>query len=125
MARRVSMIYGSSPVVNVYGFDKSVMNDNRYNIRIFQSPSIEWALFVTNNRNNDAFGDNNLDLKYDIVVGPVANDDLAMLFRQFSNGYIDREALMKGMEFKKFTDQYSFHTSKAIKTLIKEREYNV
>jgi len=95
MARRVSMIYGSSPVVNVYGFDKSVMNDNRYNIRIFQSPSIEWALFVTNNRNNDAFGDNNLDLKYDIVVGPVANDDLAMLFRQFSNGYIDREALMK------------------------------
>ena len=27
----------------------------------------------------------NLDCKYDIVTGPVANDDLAMLLREYQN----------------------------------------
>ena len=61
----------------------------------------------------------NLDNKYDIVVGPVANDDLVLLFRQFSNGFIDMDTLVKEMEFKKLTNQYSFHTRKALQYLEK------
>ena len=65
---------------------------------------------------------NNIDNHYDIVIGPIANDDLALLFRQFSDGLISVETLVKEMEFKKFTDQYSFHTQKSISCLKKTGE---
>ena len=68
---------------------------------------------------------NNIDNRYDIVIGPIANDDLALLFRQFSDGLISVETLVKEMEFKKLTDQYSFHTEQAIKYLTKVGVYHV
>lgn len=36
------------------------------------------------------------------------------LFRQFSDGLISVENLVKEMEFKKLTNQYSFHTEKSL-----------
>ena len=63
--------------------------------------------------------DNNFDNRYDIVFGPIANDDLALLFRQFTDGLISVETLVKEMKYKKLTNQYSFHTEKAISLLKK------
>ena len=124
MAQRVSKIYGGKPVVNVFRYDSFV--DNGINIKRFDAPTEEWARFVINNRNGEkSAGDNNLDNKYDIVIGPVANDDLALLFRQFSNGMIEIDTLIREMKYKKLTDQYSFHTEKALRFLTKESDYNV
>ncbi|MDR3224796.1 MAG: DUF3990 domain-containing protein, partial [Clostridiales Family XIII bacterium] len=53
----------------------------------------------------------------DIVVGPVANDDMTLLFRQYTDGLISLEILAQGMEFRDLTNQYSFHTDRAISTL--------
>lgn len=39
----------------------------------------------------------NYDNKYDLVIGPVADDDLALLFRQFSGGLISVEVLVEAM----------------------------
>ncbi len=61
----------------------------------------------------------NLDRKYDIVIGPVANDNMALLFRQYENEMIDFETLLKGMIYKKTSSQYSFHTEKGIRLLRK------
>lgn len=61
----------------------------------------------------------NLDNKYDIVVGLVSNDDMAMLFRQYQNELITFENLISGMTFRKTTNQYSFHTYRAIALLRK------
>lgn len=124
MAKRVSRIYGGKPVVNVFRYDSVV--DNGINIKRFDAPTEEWARFVINNRNGEkTAGDNNSDNKYDIVIGPVANDDLALLFRQFSNGMIEIDTLIREMKYKKLTDQYSFHTEKALRFLTKESDYNV
>lgn len=124
MAKRVSRIYGGKPVVNVFRYDSVV--DNGINIKRFDAPTEEWARFVINNRNGEkSAGDNNSDNKYDIVIGPVANDDLALLFRQFSNGMIEIDTLIREMKYKKLTDQYSFHTEKALRFLTKESDYNV
>ena len=57
--------------------------------------------------------------QYDVVVGPVANDDLALLFRQFEEGFISIETLTKEMTFKQLTNQYSFHTQRAVNQLKK------
>ena len=83
----------------------------------------EWAKFVMNNRNRN-FADwkdalCNRDNKYDIVIGPVADDNMALLFRQYENEVIDFQTLLKGMIYKKTSSQYSFHTEKAIKLLRK------
>lgn len=83
----------------------------------------EWAKFVMNNRNR-TFTDEantlcNKDNKYDIVIGPVADDNMALLFRQYENEIIDFETLLKGMIYKKTSSQYSFHTEKSIRLLRK------
>lgn len=123
MAIRVSKIYGANPVVSVFNYNSA--SNSQLIIKEFGGPTEEWARFVINNRNGDDSGINNLDNKYDIVVGPVADDDLALLFRQFSNGMISIDILLNQMKYKQLTDQYSFHTKNALKLLNKESEYNV
>jgi len=123
MAKRTARIFGGSPVVAVFKFDETALSESNLAVKVFPEPSIEWALFVLNNRNRDfpdhADPNSNQDNKYDIVAGPVANDDIALLFRTFANGYIDVDALVKGMKYKKLSDQYSFHTDRAIALLSK------
>lgn len=124
MAERTAKIYGGSPIVNVYEISDSFMEDHNLHIKDFgNTPSKDWALFIMNNRSR-AFTDFkniccNHDLKYDIVSGPVADDDMNMLFRQYQNHFISLETVVNKMIFKKTTSQYSFHTEKAIRLLKK------
>jgi len=121
MAKRTTRIFSGSPVVTMFEFD-DVCEINLV-VKVFDVPSAEWALFVLNNRNRDFsdFADENCnhDSKYDIVKGPVANDDIALLFRTYTNGYIDLESLVKGMKYRKLSDQFSFHTEVAVSYLTK------
>lgn len=129
MALRVSCMFGGIPYVNIYSFDDSQFGLTELRIRRFEKPSEEWAKFVITNRNykriQNIQDDNNIDNRYDIVIGPIANDDLALLFRQFSDDLITVETLVKEMEFKKLTDQYSFHTERALSYLTKTGADNV
>jgi len=121
MAKRVATIYGGSTSVTQFQFDERIFTDTNVNIKKFAGASKDWAMFVINNRNKyfKQIGslECNQDNKYDIVIGPVANDDLALLFRTFINGYIDLDALINGLKYKKLTDQYSFHTDKVLQYL--------
>ena len=124
MAKRVVRLYGGVPIVNMYELDASVFSDSRLNIKQFgNEPSEAWAVFIINNRNKQFHDissmDCNHDNKYDIVIGPVANDDISTLFRQFSDGVISQKALMEGLTYKKLSNQYSFHTEEAISFLKK------
>lgn len=123
MAKRVAKIYGGESVVNIYEIKDDFISEMGFNIRKFDQPNEEWARFVMNNRSR-SFTDYsskecNLDNKYDIVVGPVADDDMTMLFRQYQNEIITFENLINGMTFRKTTNQYSFHTERAIALLRK------
>ena len=125
MAKRVSRIYGGSPVVNTFEIQDDFRKMSDIKIKDFGIQTTEeWAKFVMNNRNR-AFTDEvntlcNKDNKYDIVIGPVADDNMALLFRQYENEIIDFETLLKGMIYKKTSSQYSFHTEKGIRLLRKE-----
>lgn len=129
MAQRVSRMFGRNAVLNVYEFDDSILERNELNIRKFDSPSIEWAKFVITNRNASRLKnpqeDNNIDNRFDVVIGPIADDDLALLFRQFTDGAISVETLVEEMKFKKLTNQYSFHTENALEYLTKKGAENV
>lgn len=128
MARRISIIYGSKPCITSFEFDDNCLRSKNISAKIFESASKEWAIFVLNNRNREfkeiADINCNHDNKYDIVVGSVANDDIALLFRTFSNGLIDVGTLVKEMKYKKLSDQFSFHTQKALSFLNKVGDIN-
>lgn len=124
MALRVSKIYGGSQFVNIYEIDDDFLLNEEFAIKNFGTEvSPEWARFVMNNRNRrfTDFNDElcNLDCKYDIVAGPIANDDMALLFREFRNNVITQETLLKELAYRKVTNQVSFHTEKAVKMLRK------
>lgn len=124
MADRVARIYGGAPVLNVYEIDDDFRETEGLHIKDFGvETSEEWARFVRNNRNRKftktADPECNFDHKYDVVIGPVADDDMALLFRQYENGVITFESMLSGMLYKKTTNQYSFHTVRAIRLLRK------
>lgn len=129
MALRTARMFGGSPCINKYSIDESVFSSLELNIKTFDKPSEDWAKFVITNRNYNKIkepqGDNNIDNRYDIVIGPIANDDLALLFRQFADELISVETLVHEMEFKKLTNQYSFHTERALSFLRKTGVYHV
>jgi len=121
MAKRVATIYGGKPCITQFKLDESIFTDPDVNVKKFEGASKDWAVFVLNNRNRyftqTDSPDCNHDNKYDVVVGPVANDDLALLFRTFISGFIDLAALTKRLKYKMLTNQYSFHTDRALKYL--------
>ncbi len=124
MATRVSKIYGGFPVVNIYEIDDDFRELSDLRIKDFGAHTTEeWAKFIMNNRNRTFTDEKSLlcnrDNKYDIVIGPVADDNMALLFRQYENEIIDFSTLLKGMIYRKTSSQYSFHTEKSIKLLRK------
>jgi len=124
MANRVAKIYGGLPVLNIYEIADSFKDTEGLKIKDFgEETSPEWARFIRNNRSrkfkNYSDKECNHDNKYDIVIGPIADDDMTLLFRQYENGMITFENMLNGMIFKKTTNQYSFHTEKAIALLKK------
>ena len=124
MAIRVARIYGEKPIVNIYEIDDDFKDFKDLKIKDFGIKTTEeWARFVMNNRSR-VFTDIknvlcNKDNKYDIVIGPVADDNMALLFRQYENEIIDFETLVKGMIYKETSSQYSFHTENSVKLLRK------
>ena len=127
MAYRVSKAYGGSPIVNVYDIEDDFLTLPHLNIKDFGSTaSEEWARFVMNNRSRLYFDYSNPlcnhDNKYDIVAGPVADDNMAYLFRQYENSLITFDMLVSGLIYRTVTNQYSFHTESSCVLLRKLRE---
>lgn len=124
MAERRRRIDGNRPVVTVYEIPDDLLTRPELNCRLFpDEPTIEWAVFIKNNRDRKfrdlSNSECNQDCKYDVVVGPVANDTVGLLIRQFSHGTINVEYMKEEFSFGKLTNQYTFHTEKALRYLKK------
>lgn len=97
--------------VNTYLFDA----DNArkiLNIKQFEGPTEEWVDFVLQNR--VVYGFNH---SYDIVIGPVANDNVYRQFALFEGGIISKQSLIAELMTYKLVDQYLFHTPESLKFL--------
>lgn len=116
MARRSVKRYGGRPYVMTFEFDEASIAE--LPVRRFPLPNEAWAMFVmANRRPSKEASDHNRDNRYAVVTGPIANDDLALLFRQFELGLATVEMLVREMRFKQLTIQYSFHTEQSVKAL--------
>ena len=124
MAQRRARIDGGIPTVTVYEVPDDLTEKEDLKYRVFaDKPTIEWAIFIKDNRDRKFLEydspECNLDCKYDVVVGPVADDTVGLLIRQFSRGTINAEYLKQEFDFGKLTNQYTFHTERALKYLRK------
>ena len=94
--------------VNVYEFSK---NDN-LNILNFEEATEEWLKFVFKNRQSDE-----LVHQYDIVIRPVANDNLYQVLVGYENGVYDISETIKRLKTYVLSNQISFYTLRAIDTI--------
>ena len=106
-ARSVVAKRGGSPMLNVYDFDESALSSCL--VRKFDSPSAAWLDFVAENRTGTYVGE-----RYDLIVGPVANDNVYATIGLYMQGLMSREATINELRVRKLYDQYVFATPKAL-----------
>ncbi len=97
-------------VVSVYEFDDSAASHLR--MLRFEGPNAAWLKYVT--RNRTGLSD---DADYDIVAGPVANDNtMPVLNLYFKGAYSEEEALRRLLP-QRLKDQFAFKTAAALACL--------
>lgn len=114
MAARTAKMFRGAPTLTSFEFDPDSAVRQGLKIKNFNSPDEEWARFVMANRDINVAQPCH---DYDIVIGPVADDTIARLFRMFMENFISEQQLVKELTFSEVTSQYFFHTEAAIKML--------
>ena len=117
-ADRVVAYSGGCPVVLAFEFDEDAARRDGV-VREYPLLDRTWVHFVMANRLGDeSAADHNLDRRYPIVHGHVADDRLMQILDDYENGDLtieDVEQKLIMAHFKAF--QYSFHIPSAIKYL--------
>lgn len=101
----------SNAFVTVY----EVKDDELKNIRLlsFDSPNVEWLNFVVKNRKGEYIAGD-----WDIISGPVADDQTAQVIDLYLEGAYDEEEAIRRFLTQRLKDQYAFKTDEALKLLI-------
>lgn len=104
------------PTVTVYEFDEEEARRKKMRIKVFDKPTEAWAQFVENNRHASRTG---FTHQYDIVIGPIADDSIAMQFRLYEQGFITLRQLTRKITFPQQNSQHYFATERSISLLKK------
>jgi hypothetical protein len=78
----------------------------------FSEPNETWLDFVYQNRSGTYNGE-----RYDVIIGPVANDDVFATLRAFEYGIFTRTQTLDALKIKRLYDQYVFASEKALGAL--------
>jgi len=106
-----------TPIVNCYRFTEDI---NKFSVLAFSVPDEQWLDFVVARRKGIAVGK-----KYDLVTGPVANDDVFGTIVLYEAGQLDKEGAIKRLKVKKLFNQVVFCSEHALSNLIFIRSYIV
>lgn len=82
------------------------------NVLRFNSADVEWLRYVAANRRGITASED-----WDMVIGPVANDQTMPTITLFLDGFYDEEETIKRLLPQNLKDQYTFKTTKAIALL--------
>lgn len=112
------ILQGGSLVMKQYEFDESRLSDGSLKVKMFDGYSLEWAEFIFANRDfKQEFSHD-----YDVVYGPIANDNVGEQIRKFRSLRIPLDQFLEELKYAKgVTYQYAFCTQKAIETLKEKR----
>ncbi len=94
--------------LSLYKFDIEKAK-KELNIIEFTSADEKWLDFITTNRRGKEISE-----EYDIVMGPVADDNVYLTVKLFETGVLDKEEALKRLKVEKLFDQILVHTKKAL-----------
>ena len=96
--------------VNIYELDESIFDN--VNVLNFESADEAWLDFVSDNRSGI-----DRTAGYDLICGPVADDDVYQTFILYSTGVYTKEQTIEALKIKKLYNQYVFTTDRALSYL--------
>ena len=105
-AIRWAMTKKGDSVINTYSYQR---NEN-LQIKTFEEMTEEWLQFVVNCRRG-------IEHNYDIVEGPMADDQIWNYVEDYVSGEISKEAFWALVKFRYPTHQIVFCTETALKTI--------
>jgi len=113
------LLKGGKFVMQKYVFDEHLLTDGSLNVLKFDCYCKEWANFIFANRNfRQAYTHS-----YDVVFGPIANDNVGEQIRKFRTLRMSLDQFLEELKYAKgLTFQYAFCTQKAVDCL-KRVEY--
>ena len=101
----------SAAIVSAYSVDDNLLQRDDLHIMAYNGATVEWLDFVVANRRNAPLHN------YDIVLGPVANDNLYATISLYENGELSAEAAIVQLKTHVLFNQVSFHIPAAISHL--------
>lgn len=113
-ARKWALTKRGNSIVSVYQY----LPDSRLKVLSFPQMTDKWLDFVADCRRGVKHG-------YDIVEGPMADDQIWDYVEDFMEGTISREAFWVLAKFKYPTHQIVFCTQKALETIKYERSISL
>lgn len=118
MAEKKALLLGGEPIVSCFDFDEDAAKaDSEISYLRYEKYSLEWGKFVHENRNNKSRTSLH---SYDIIYGPIANDNIGFQMRRIDARLIDWEQFVRELQHKGGeTYQYFFGTDNALKYLKK------
>ena len=110
-AKRTALRLGQkAAAVSVYTVDEKKLLSLR--VLRFDHPNKEWLRFVAANRKGIVPAD-----QWDLICGPVANDQTMPVIHLFLDGMYDENEAIKRLLPQKLRDQYAFKSAEAIALL--------
>ena len=106
-------------VATISVFELSDDYVDRVKVRTFARPDRDWLRYITVHRTGNPPADD-----YDMVVGPVANDQAIRTVNNYLKGYFPEEVAIKLLLPQKLKDQYLFRTEKALSLLAFKEAFN-
>lgn len=102
----------ASGVISVYSLPDDVLDRVDIAVKRFPSASDEWVEFVFANRRVARY-----EHGFDLVFGPVANDQVYASLSLFEDGQIGHEELIRRLQSRRLVDQLLFHTERVLPLL--------
>lgn len=108
--RTVSNRGEGSPMVSVFDIDEDTLQG--LSILSFDSANREWLRYISANRTGRT-----PEPYYDVIIGPVANDQTIRTINNYLRGYFSEEIAIQLLLPQKLKDQYTFKSERALELL--------
>jgi len=109
---QTSVLRRGDGVATVSSFELDESRLAALNVLRFDAPNADWLRFVTRNRAEQID-----DSGYDIVVGPVANDNTMPVLNLYFKGAYSEEEALKRLLPQRLRDQFAMKTEEALECL--------
>ena len=114
IAARIASWHDTMPVVTEFEFNEYAFEDKDFKVLRFDGYTEEWLDFIVKNRASIASKPMH---DYDIVEGPIANDDVAARIYDYLNGDVTKAEFIEELRFKKPMHQICFCTTASLQML--------